>query len=98
MLHNIEAKVYAAAVGTGAGAIIAAFLTWGIGVLAFGASANAENATAAVAAVPGPVVALIGLVVTVGSSFYAGYAADHTSRPDLETPAPTLDTVAGVDA
>jgi len=98
MLHNIEAKVYAAAVGTGTGAIVAAFITWILGVTVWGAGFDATSATDAIAAVPGPVVGVIGLAITVGGSFLGGYAADHTTRPDLEQQPPTLDTVAGVDA
>lgn len=98
MLHNVESKVYAAAVGTGAGAVVAAFVTWLLGVFVFGASASAQTASDAIAAVPGPVVGIVGLVITVGGSLVGGYSADHTARPDLETPDPTLDTVAGTDA
>lgn len=89
MSTTIETKVIAAASGAGAGAIIGSFLTWLIGVTVFGASATAQSAVLAVAAVPGPVAGLVVLVVTVAGSAAGGFLAPHTSRPDLAAvPAP----------
>ena len=80
----IEGKVWAATVGTGAGAVVSAFTVWLLGVLIWAAPFTAAGATAAVAAVPGPVSAIVGLIITVGSSFFGGYLAKHTPRPQPE--------------
>ena len=80
----VEAKVYAATIGTGAGAVVSAFVVWLLGVLIWAAPFTAPGATEAVAAVPGPVVAIVSLVITVGSTFLGGYVAKHTPRPQPE--------------
>lgn len=75
----VESKVKAgaggAAGGAGAGAIVAAFVLWALTRWAFHGD------------VPGPVVALVLLVVpaavSAGGSYLAGYLAPHTPRPDL---------------
>lgn len=79
----IESKVVAAAAGGGAGLVASNFIIWLLGVTIFGASNAAEKAADALAAVPEPVSAIVGLVITVAGTFMAGYAAPHTDRsPD----------------
>lgn len=89
----VEAKVYAATIGGGAGAIVSAFLVWLLGVLVWDAPSTSAAAAEAVAAVPGPVTAIVGLIITVGSTFLGGYLARHTPRPtpDAEPEAEDLD-------
>lgn len=79
--NPIEGKVWAATVGTGAGAVVSGFVVWLLGVLVWQAPFTSEGATQAVASVPGPVVAIVGLVITVGGAFIGGYSAKHTPRP-----------------
>lgn len=81
---QIESKVYAATIGGAAGAAVAAFLLWVVGVSFFGADTAAAASEAAVAAVPGPVAQFLRLLVTAGCTFLGGYMARHTVRPDLE--------------
>lgn len=80
----IEAKVLAAAAGSGLGAAVSSFLTWLLGVTIWHASASAGSVAAAVAAVPEPVSGLLVIGVGIASATIAGYAAPHTARPDLE--------------
>lgn len=82
----IESKVYAATVGTGAGAIVSAFVLWLLGVTVWGVAFTANAATDAIAAVPAPISGMVGLLITVAGSFAGGYLGDHTERPDLEKP------------
>lgn len=86
MMANIEAKVIAAAAGSGLGAALSAFLLWILGVFAFGASGNADQVTKALAAVPEPVGGLLAILVAIGGAFIGGYVAPHTHRPDLAPP------------
>lgn len=86
MFANIEAKVIAGAAGAGAGGAVSGFVLWLLGVLVWGVPADASHAVDAAAAVPGPVTALIAIVLVVFGELLGGYAAPHTARPDL-TPA-----------
>ncbi len=79
----VEAKVYAATLGGGAGTILSQFLLWVLGVLFWHASGAAEHAVAAAAAVPQPVAGLIDLILAVGGAFLGGYLAPHTPRSEL---------------
>jgi hypothetical protein len=85
-MSSIETKVIAAAAGSGLGAALSAFLLWIVGVFAFGASSAADQVPKALAAVPEPVGALLAILVAILGAFIGGYAAPHTSRPDLSTP------------
>jgi len=85
-MANIEAKVIAAAAGSGLAAALSAFLLWAVGVAAFGASGNADQVPKALAAVPEPVGALLAILVAIGGAFIGGYAAPHTHRSDLAAP------------
>lgn len=80
----IERKVYAATLGTGAGAAVSAFLLWVLGVMFWGADASAAAAGDAIAAVPSPVAGMVAMVITAGGAFLSGYLAHHTERPDLQ--------------
>ena len=78
----VETKVVAGTAGAGAGAVVSQFVLWLLGCWAWGASWAAEKAVDAVAAVPGPVSALIVLVITVIGAYIAGWLAPHTHRPN----------------
>jgi hypothetical protein len=84
-MSTIETKVIAATAGSGFGAALSAFLLWIVGVFAFGASSSADQVPKALAAVPEPVGALLAILVAILGAFVGGYAAPHTSRPDLTT-------------
>lgn len=82
-LARVETKVWAALVGTGAGATLAAAALWALGVFVWGAPGDASHAQAAIDAVPVPVAGLVGLVVTVLGTFAGGWSApasNHAGR------------------
>lgn len=88
-MQTIETKVIASTAGSGAGAAVASFALWLLGVMFFGAPAAADHAGAAVGAVPSPVSVLVGVTLTAVGGFVTGYAAPHTGRADaLTDPAP----------
>ena len=95
MLKIIENKVIASAAGSGVGAALSGFALWLLGVLVWHASASADKATVAVAAVPEPVAGLVGIVLVVAASFVAGYQAPHTSRT---IPTAPVDAIAEAQA
>ncbi len=82
MSSPIESKVYASTIGTGAGAAVSAFALWLLGVLVWGVPDTAARAGDAIAAVPLPVAGLIGVAITAGGGFLAGWKARHTPRPE----------------
>lgn len=90
----VESKVYAATIGTGAGAVVAAFVIWLLGVIIWHAPFTSVGATEAAAAVPAPVTGIVALAITVGGTFLGGYRAKHTPRPP-EPPAPDAAVAAG---
>lgn len=93
----VETKVALQAGGGTLGAALSGFIVWLLGVTVWGVPFTADRATDAMGAVPLPVSGLLAVLLTIGLGAYAGYAAPHTARPDLENPQPSLDTVAGVD-
>jgi hypothetical protein len=78
----MEAKVKAALLGaTASSSVGSTFVLWGMGVLLWHKSANADSVNMAISAVPTPVAAVvIGVVAGLGAAF-AGYAAPHTDPP-----------------
>lgn len=78
----VEGKVWAATAGGTTGLIISTFLLWVLGVTLWGVSADALSATEAVAAVPAPVIGLLGLLITGACTFGGGWIAKHTPRPE----------------
>ena len=92
MFKNIETKVIAAAASAGFGGALGTFLTWLLGVVLWGAPANADAAVKASAAVPTPVSALLVVILAVLGAWLGGYAAPHTDRPDLATSSATYNT------
>ena len=77
----VEGKVWAGVVGGGSGGTLATYVAWQLGVSLWHASSDAAAATAAVAAVPYPVLGLVYLVVGIGGIFVGGYLTKHTPRP-----------------
>lgn len=76
----VEAKVWAGTAGSGVGAALSAVILWALGVGFWGAVGDAAHATDAVAAVPFPVAAVVGLGVTGAVTFGAAWWAKHTPR------------------
>lgn len=94
MNTTVETKVIAATAGGGIGAALGQFILWAMGVMFWGASASAEGATKALAAVPAPVsILLVTLVASVGA-LGAGYWAPHTSRAVIAPEAALVPPVA----
>ena len=91
----LETKVLAGAAGAGAGGAFAQFLLWLLGVLVWHQSADAASSATAQAAIPTPVATIIVLLAAAAGSWAAGYAAPHTSRPDLAIVAPVDQGTAG---
>lgn len=88
----VEAKVKASTAGSAGGLVASTFLIWLAGVLIWHASADAGDVAAALATVPFPVTALIGLLVTSGATFASGYRTHHTARPEdrAKPPGPVM--------
>lgn len=78
----VEGKVWAATAGGTTGLIISTFLLWVLGVTFWGISTDALSATEAVAAVPAPVIGLLGLLITGACTFAGGWFAKHSPRPE----------------
>lgn len=83
MKAPIESKVIAATAGGASGGVVGLFFLWLLGVLLWHAPADALHATQAVAAVPQPVGGFLLFLLAGLTSFWAGYRAPHTDRPDL---------------
>lgn len=79
-----ESKVYSATIGGGVGATVGSFTVWLLGVTVWGAAATADNATAAIGAVPAPAAGMVFLLITVGGTFAGGWVAKHTPRPQSD--------------
>lgn len=79
MKRPVETKVIAATAGSAvSGSTVGTFVVWLMGVTFWHASTDADKATAAIAAVPIPVVALVLLIVGSVGAGVAGYLAPHT--------------------
>jgi hypothetical protein len=79
--NRVETKVVAAAGGSGAGATVATFTLWLLGVLAWHVPNSADRAGDAIAAVPSPVAGLILVVVSALGAALGGWLAPHTHLP-----------------
>ena len=98
MLARIETKVWAAVLGSGGGATIGAAVLWALGVFVWGASSAADHAKDAIDAVPGPIAALVGLLLTATGTLLGGYAAPPSNHAgNNATGLPMDDTLAGHD-
>lgn len=86
MRSPIETKVITAATGSGLASAAGTFILWLLGVVLWHVPDTAGHAAEALGAVPTPVAAVVGICVTVGGTFLAGYVAPHTDRPDLALP------------
>ena len=80
-MNKVETKVVAATAGSGAGAVLASFGLWMLGVTVWHVDSGADHAGEAVAAVPSPVAGLILLVVSGLGAAVAGWLAPHTPQP-----------------
>jgi hypothetical protein len=86
----VSPKIVAAAAGAGAGAVVSTLILWIIGVTAYGVPGDAISVSDAVAAVPSPITAAIGLTLTILGAAIPGY---QTTDP-LRTPSLNPDVVA----
>ena len=74
---SLSPKVVAGTAGAGAGAIVTALVTWVVGA-AYSGDWTAAGVETALASVPAPLVAFIGLVVGVAFTFIPAYfITDH---------------------
>ncbi len=80
-MKTIETKVIAAMAGGGAGAAVASFIAWLLGVTIWHASNTAGQAAQAVEAVPLPVSGFVGILLAALGALASGYAAPHTASP-----------------
>jgi hypothetical protein len=78
--NRLETKVVAATGGSGAGATVATFVLWLLGVTVWGVSNSADHAGDAIAAVPSPVAGLILIVVSALGAALGGWLAPHTPQ------------------
>jgi hypothetical protein len=84
--NPISPKLYAAAIGAGAGTILSTFLLWLIGASAFDAGWDADSVDNAIVAVPTPLALVVGLVITLGLTALGAWAqADPERLPTLGT-------------
>lgn len=96
VLSTIETKVWAASAGASAGAVIGAAADWALGVYVWDATNTATAADAAIAAVPAPIAALVGLTVTFLGAALGGYIAPASNHAgNNATGEPMDDTLAG---
>lgn len=90
----IETKVVAATAGSVAGTAVGGFILWLLGVTVWHVSSAAEHAPQAVAAVPGPVSALLLFVIGAVGTAVGGYVAPHTPR--VPAPVVTISSTLGL--
>jgi hypothetical protein len=78
--NPVSPKIIAAASGAGAGAILSSAAVWFLGAWLWRVGFSAENVDAAVAAVPLPLTAIVGLVFTVVGAAVPGYRTTDSIR------------------
>ncbi len=78
--NPISPKIVAASAGAGAGAVVSTLILWIIGVVAYHIPADAESVSAAVAAVPSPITAAIGLLLVIAGAAIPGYQTTDPNR------------------
>lgn len=77
----VEGKVWASTAGGIGGKFTAGLVLWLLGVLVWRQPADALHAVQAVDAVPAPVALFLGLALSSGATFAAGWWAKHSPRP-----------------
>lgn len=80
VLSRTETKVWATTAGGTSGGTVAAAIIWALGVYHWHASDKASDAAAAIASVPLPLSALIGLVSAVAGAWLFGYNAPPSNH------------------
>jgi len=84
--NPISPKVYSAAAGAGAGAIVSQLIVWLIGAGAFGGGWSADRVDNALAAVPSPLNAFILLLVIIAGAAVGAYVkVDPLRLPTLDS-------------
>jgi hypothetical protein len=79
-MNPISPKVWAAAIGAGAGTILSTFLLWLLGAGIFHGGWSADRVDNAIAAVPTPLSLFVGLLVTLGLTAIGAYAKTDPER------------------
>lgn len=94
----METKVWAAGAGAGAGGVLGTAADWALGVFVWHASDKATDTAAALAAVPLPIAALVGLGITVLGAAIAGYQAPASNNAGNNAAGAVMDdSTAGSD-
>jgi hypothetical protein len=84
--NPVSPKLYAAAIGAGAGTIASTFALWLLGAWAFGAGWSSDRVDNAIAAVPTPLALFVGLLITLGLTAAGAYIKQDPERlPTLGT-------------
>lgn len=83
MSTPISPKVIAAGAGAGGGAIVSSLILWIIGVTAYHVGADSNSVGDAIAAVPTPISAALGLILVVVGAVLPGYQTTDPARVEL---------------
>jgi hypothetical protein len=78
-----EGKVYNATIGSGIGVVATPFILWLLGVTIWNVPIDAASEFQAIQAVPTTISVPIGVLVLMGSTFFGGWVAKHTPRPEV---------------
>lgn len=78
--NPVSPKAIASTAAAGVGTAVSTLTIWVLGVTAWGASSSAAEAQQAIAAVPGPVSAVIVLVIPAALAALAGYRVNDPHR------------------
>lgn len=79
----VETKVKAGAIGAVGGGVASQVILWFLGCAVWGVPWDASHVDNAIASVPGPLFGLVAMLIPAVASYWAGYQARHTPRPDL---------------
>lgn len=82
-MSPISPKVYAAVLGASGGTVVSGLILWIIGVTAYQVSPDANSVGTAVAAVPTPISAAIGLLLVILGAAIPGYQTTDPARVEL---------------
>lgn len=84
MKKPVETKVVAGAGGGGSGGVAGVLILWVLGASVWHGGWGADQVSAAIAAVPSPIVMAVPLVLGAVGSFIAGYLAPHTPATPVQ--------------
>lgn len=78
--NPVSPKAIAATGGAGAGAVVATFITWLVGISVWNAPSSSDKVADALAAVPYPASALIALVISAVGAAVSGWKVNDPHR------------------